>query len=158
MSEKSAGALQCIAVDVKLGRDVRLNAFVNLYGCSIGDDCMIGTFIEIQRDVAIGPRCRLQSHSFICSGVQIAADVFIGHGVIFIHDRNPSVAASMKGTWSLQRTIIETGVSIGSGALILASITIGAGARVGADAVVTRDVESNTTVAGIPALGTPGRR
>jgi UDP-2-acetamido-3-amino-2,3-dideoxy-glucuronate N-acetyltransferase len=142
---------QRIAADVKLGRDVRLNAFVNLYGCTIGDECMIGTFVEIQRDVVIGPRCRIQSHTFICSGVTLDADVFIGHGVMFINDRHPSVAATLARTWKMERTHIEAGASIGSGALIMGGVRIGAGATIGAGAVVTRHVAANAVVAGVPA-------
>lgn len=140
-----------IAPDVRLGARVRLNPFVNLYGCVIGDDSMIGTFVEIQRDVVVGPRCRIQSHTFVCSGVTIEAEVFVGHGVMFINDRHPSVAATLAQTWKLERTTVRTGASIGSGALIVGGVTIGAGARIGAGAVVTRDVAPGTTVAGVPA-------
>ncbi len=143
--------LQCITADVVLGRNVRLNAFVNLYGCTIGDECMIGTFVEIQRDVVVGPRCRIQSHTFICSGVTLEADVFVGHGVMFINDRHPSVATTRQGTWQLERTTIKAGASIGSGALVMGGVTIGAGAMIGAGAVVTSDVAPGTTVAGVPA-------
>lgn len=144
-------ALQRIADDVVLGRDVRLNAFINLYGCTIGDEAMIGTFVEIQRDVTIGPRCRIQSHTFICSGVTLEADVFVGHGVMFINDRHPSVAATLAQTWKLERTHICAGVSIGSGALIMGGVTVGAGATIGAGAVVLRDVPAGAVVAGVPA-------
>lgn len=143
--------LQCIAADVVLGRKVRLNAFVNLYGCTIGDECMIGTFVEIQNDVVVGPRCRVQSHTFICSGVTLEADVFVGHGVMFINDRRPSIAATLARTWKLERTTVQAGASIGSGALILGGVTVGAGATIGAGAVVTRDVAPGATVAGVPA-------
>lgn len=146
-----ASSLQRIADDVVLGRDVRLNAFVNLYGCAIGDECMIGTFVEIQRDVTIGPRCRIQSHTFVCSGVTIEADVFVGHGVMFINDRHPSVAATRANTWKLERTLVRAGASIGSGALIMGGVTIGAGATVGAGAVVLHDVAPGEIVAGVPA-------
>jgi UDP-2-acetamido-3-amino-2,3-dideoxy-glucuronate N-acetyltransferase len=147
----AADASQRIAPDVKLGRGVRLNAFINLYGCTIGDESMIGAFVEIQRDVTIGPRCRIQSHTFICSGVTIEADVFIGHGVMFINDRHPSVAATLARSWTLEPIHIEAGASIGSGALIMAGVRIGAGATIGAGAVVTRDVPAGAVVAGVPA-------
>lgn len=144
-------ALQQVADDVVLGRDVRLGAFINLYGCTLGDGCMIGAFVEIQRDVTVGPRCRVQSHTFICSGVTLEADVFVGHGVMFINDRHPSVAAALDRSWKLEPTLVRAGASIGSGALILCGVTIGAGATVGAGAVVTHDVPPGATVAGVPA-------
>jgi UDP-2-acetamido-3-amino-2,3-dideoxy-glucuronate N-acetyltransferase len=140
-----------IAPDVKLGQRVRLNAFINLYGCVIGDDCMVGTFVEIQRDVVVGPRCRIQSHTFICSGVTLEADVFVGHGVMFINDRHPTVAATLAGDWKLERCLVKAGASIGSGALIFGGVTIGENAVIGAGAVVNRDVAAGATVAGVPA-------
>jgi acetyltransferase-like isoleucine patch superfamily enzyme len=143
--------LQRIASDVVLGRDVRLGAFINLYGCTLGDGCMIGAFVEIQRDVTVGPRCRVQSHSFLCSGVTLEADVFVGHGVMFINDRHPSVAAALDRSWKLEPTLVRAGASIGSGALILCGVTVGAGATIGAGAVVTHDVPPGATVAGVPA-------
>jgi len=140
-----------LAPDVRLGARVRLNAFINLYGCTIGDDCMIGTFVEIQRDVVLGPRCRVQSHSFLCSGVELEADVFVGHGVMFINDRHPTVAATLAGTWAMERCLVKRGASIGSGALVFGGVTIGEHAVVGAGAVVTRDVPAGATVVGVPA-------
>lgn len=140
-----------IAPDVQLGRGVRLNAFINLYGCTIGDEAMIGTFVEIQRDVTVGPRCRVQSHTFICSGVTLEADVFVGHGVMFINDRHPTVAATLGGSWKMERCVVRRGASIGSGALIFGGITIGENAVIGAGAVVTRDVAAGSTVVGVPA-------
>jgi acetyltransferase-like isoleucine patch superfamily enzyme len=151
MNPSAANLFQRIADDVKLGHGVRLNAFVNLYGCTIGDDCMVGTFVEIQRDVAIGPRCRIQSHTFICSGVTLEAEVFVGHGVMFINDRHPTVAATLTKAWTLERVHVGAGASIGSGAVIMGGVTIGAGAIVGAGAVVTRNVAAGETVAGVPA-------
>lgn len=146
-----------IAPDVKLGARVRLNAFVNLYGCAIGDDAMIGTFVEIQRDAVVGPRCRVQSHTFICSGVTLEADVFVGHGVMFINDRHPTIAATLAGTWKMERTTVRRGASIGSGALIFGGLTIGENAVIGAGAVVLQDVPAGATVAGVPARILPSR-
>jgi len=140
-----------IAPDVKLGARVRLNAFINLYGCTIGDDAMIGTFVEIQRDVLVGARCRIQSHTFICSGVTLEPEVFVGHGVMFINDRHPTVAATLGGSWKMERCLVRRGASIGSGALVFGGVTIGEGAVIGAGAVVNRDVPARTTVAGVPA-------
>jgi UDP-2-acetamido-3-amino-2,3-dideoxy-glucuronate N-acetyltransferase len=151
MTERPDSPLYRIAPDVVLGERVRLNAFINLYGCRIGDDVMIGTFVEIQRDVQIGPRCRIQSHTFICSGVTIEADVFVGHGVMFINDRHPRAATALTGEWKMERITIQQGASIGSGALIFGGVTIGAGAMIGAGAVVLKDVAPGATVAGVPA-------
>jgi UDP-2-acetamido-3-amino-2,3-dideoxy-glucuronate N-acetyltransferase len=151
MTTHPESALQRIAADVVLGRNVRLNAFINLYGCTVGDDCMIGTFVEIQRDVVVGPRCRIQSHTFICSGVTLDAEVFVGHGVMFINDRHPSVASTLDQSWKLERTCVGRGASIGSGALIMGGVTIAAGAVIGAGAVVLHDVAAGQTVAGVPA-------
>ena len=147
-----------IADDVKLGRDVAIFEFVNLYGCEIGDESRIGTFVEIQRDATIGRRVRIQSHTFICSGVRIEDDVFIGHNVTFINDRHPSAEGARTGAWTLEPTIVRSGASIGSGAVILCGLTIGEGARVGAGAVVVKDVPARATVAGVPARRLPARR
>jgi UDP-2-acetamido-3-amino-2,3-dideoxy-glucuronate N-acetyltransferase len=140
-----------VAADVRLGRDVAIFEFVNLYGCEIGDESRIGTFVEIQRDVVIGRRVRVQSHTFICSGVHIEDDVFIGHNVTFINDRHPSAEAARTGRWTLEPILVKRGAAIGSGAVILCGLTIGEGARIGAGAVVTRDVPAFGAVAGVPA-------
>ena len=145
-----------IADDVVLGRDVQIYNFVNLYGCEIGDETRIGTFVEIQKGAQIGARCKISSHTFICEGVRVEDEVFIGHGVQFINDRYPR-ATRADGTpqteadWTLQRTIVRRGASIGTGAVILGGIEIGARSTVGAGAVVTRDVPPGATVAGNPA-------
>jgi UDP-2-acetamido-3-amino-2,3-dideoxy-glucuronate N-acetyltransferase len=140
-----------IADDVKLGREVAIFEFVNLYGCEIGDESRIGTFVEIQSNAVIGRRVRVQSHTFICSGVRIEDDVFIGHNVTFINDRHPSAEGARTGRWTLEPTLVRRGASIGSGAVILCGLTIGEGARVGAGAVVTRDVAAFGEVVGVPA-------
>ena len=154
-----SGALavhQLIAPDVKLGRDVRIHGFVNLYGCEIGDETRIGTFVEIQRGAKIGPRCKISSHTFICEGVTIEAGVFVGHGVTFINDRYPRAttgADRLKSDedWECQTTLVKQGASIGSGTTLLGGIVIGENATVGAGSVVTKDVPPNVTVAGNPA-------
>jgi len=149
-------SFQSIAPDVKLGRNVRIYRFVNLYGCEIGDDTKIGTFVEIQKGVKVGKRCKISSHSFICEGVTIESAVFIGHGVTFINDRYPR-ATNADGQlktdvdWALESTVVRQGASIGSGATILGGITIGENAIVGAGSVVTKDVPPNSIVAGNPA-------
>ena len=147
---------QRVAPDVKLGRGVRLFAFVNLYGCEIGDETKVGTFVEIQKGARIGARCKISSHTFICEGVTIESEVFIGHGVTFINDRRPRATASdgqlqTESDWECQRTLVRRGASIGSGATLLGGVTIGEGATVGAGSVVTRDVPAHATVAGNPA-------
>jgi UDP-2-acetamido-3-amino-2,3-dideoxy-glucuronate N-acetyltransferase len=140
-----------IADDVKLGRNVTIFEFVNLYGCEIGDESRIGTFVEIQRDVTVGRRVRIQSHTFICSGVRIGDDVFVGHNVTFINDRHPSSESARTGEWTLEPTVVGVGASIGSSAVIMCGVTVGEGARIGAGAVVTKDVPPGTTVVGVPA-------
>lgn len=137
--------------DVQLGRDVVIYEFVNLYGCTIGDESRIGTFVEIQRGATIGRRCRIQSHTFICDGVTIEDDVFIGHGVVFVNDNHPTIADTIAGTWTKSPVSVGAGANIGSGAIILGGVTIGVGATVGAGAVVTRDVPPGATVVGVPA-------
>jgi UDP-2-acetamido-3-amino-2,3-dideoxy-glucuronate N-acetyltransferase len=146
----------CVADDVRLGARVRLAPFVNLYGCTIGDDTRLGAFVEVQRDASVGSRCKISSHTFICSGVCIEDEVFVGHGVIFINDRRPKAtngdgAPQTEADWVLERTVIRRGASIGSGAVIMCGVEIGTGAMVGAGAVVTHDVPAHTTAAGLPA-------
>lgn len=144
-----------IAPDVKLGQGVRIYAFVNLYGCEIGDESKIGTFVEIQKGAKIGSRVKISSHTFICEGVTIEDEVFIGHGVMFINDKYPrSTAAGQLQTeedWVCVPTLIKRGASIGSNATILCGVTVGEGAIVGAGSVVTHDVPPNTVAAGNPA-------
>jgi acetyltransferase-like isoleucine patch superfamily enzyme len=145
-----------VAPDVKLGRDVRLYAFVNLYGCEIGDESKIGTFVEIQKGVRIGRRVKVSSHTFICEGVTIEDEVFIGHGVMFINDRYPRATTETgelqtEADWAVGTTLIKRRASIGSNATILCGVTIGEEAIVGAGSVVTRDVPPGATVAGNPA-------
>ena len=145
----------CIAPDVKLGRDVKLSRFINLYGCTIGDNVKIGAFVEIQKNAFIGNNCKISSHTFICEGVTIEDDVFVGHNVAFINDTYPRATAAgrlqTEADWKVEPTRVKRGASIGSGATILANVTIGENAMVGAGAVVTRDVPPNTIVAGNPA-------
>jgi len=145
-----------IAPDVKLGRDVKVYAFVNLYGCTIGDECKIGTFVEIQKGVVVGNRVKVSSHSFLCEGVTIEDDVFIGHGVMFVNDKYPRATAPGGGLqtqadWEVIPTLVKRGASLGSNATILCGIAIGEGAIVGAGSVVTKDVPPHTIVAGNPA-------
>jgi len=147
---------QLIAPDVKLGRNVRLQAFVNLYGCEIGDDTKIGTFVEVQKGAKIGQRCKISSHTFICEGVIIESEVFVGHGVTFINDRYPRATTQggklqTDADWTCQMTVVKQGASIGSGATLLGGIVIGENAIVGAGSVVTADVPPGATVAGNPA-------
>jgi acetyltransferase-like isoleucine patch superfamily enzyme len=142
--------------DVLFGEGVIVHAFTNLYGCSVGDETRIGPFVEIQRGALVGARCKVQSHTFICDGVEIGDEVFVGHGVMFINDKTPRAtsgngALQTEADWKLERTIVERRVSLGSGAVILGGIRIGEAAVVGAGAVVTRDVAAGTTVVGNPA-------
>jgi len=146
----------CIAPDVKLGRDVKLSKFINLYGCEVGDESKIGAFVEIQKNASVGKRCKISSHTFICEGVTIEDNVFIGHGVMFINDSYPRSTAAdgslqTEADWKVERTVIKKGASIGSGATILAKTTVGENAIVGAGSVVTKDVPANSIVAGNPA-------
>lgn len=145
-----------IAPDVKLGRDVKIYAFVNLYGCEIGDESKIGTFVEIQKGSFIGKHVKVSSHSFICEGVTIEDEVFIGHGVMFINDKYPRATTEggslqSEADWSVTPTIIKKRASIGSNATILCGVTVGEGAMVGAGSVVTHDVPAGAVVAGVPA-------
>ncbi len=147
---------QRISSDVKIGHDVQIHAFVNLYGCIIGDETKVGTFVEIQKGVMIGQRCKISSHTFICEGVTIESEVFIGHGVTFINDRYPK-ATTTKGDlqgeadWNCQHTLIKRRASIGSGSTLLGGVVVGENAIVGAGSMVCRDVPPNAIVAGNPA-------
>ena len=145
-----------IAPDVKLGDGVRLAKFINLYGCTIGDETKIGTFVEIQKNATVGRRCKISSHTFICEGVEIEDYVFIGHGVVFVNDSYPRATQAngelqTEADWKVERTVIRKGASVGSGATILSRVTVGENAIVGAGAVVTKDVPPNAIVAGNPA-------
>ena len=148
--------INIISEDVKLGKDVKIYNFVNLYGCEIGDDTRIGTFVEIQKNSKIGKRCKIQSHTFICEGVTIEDEVMISHGVMFINDRdpwavNPDGSIKTEEDWECVPTLVKKRAAIGSNATIMCGVTIGEGALVGAGAVVTKDVPDNTVVAGNPA-------
>ena len=145
-----------VAADVKLGRNVRLSKFINLYGCEVGDNTKIGAFVEIQKNATVGKNCKISSHTFICEGVAIEDDVFIGHGVTFINDTYPRATVPGGGLqteadWKVEKTLIRRGASIGSGATILSKVTVGENAIVGAGSVVTKDVPANAIVAGNPA-------
>jgi acetyltransferase-like isoleucine patch superfamily enzyme len=159
-----------ITPDVKLGSGVKLSKFINLYGCEIGDNTKVGAFVEVQKNAKIGRNCKISSHTFVCEGVTIEDDVFVGHGVMFINDSYPR-ATTAGGTlqtekdWHVETTLVKRGASIGSGVTILANVTIGENALVGAGSVVTRDVPDNAIVAGCPARlkrriqpGEPDRR
>jgi acetyltransferase-like isoleucine patch superfamily enzyme len=145
-----------ISADVVLGRDVKIHDFVNLYGCRVGDETRIGTFVEIQKGATVGARCKISSHTFVCEGVEIEDEVFVGHGVMFINDRRPR-ATRDDGTpqteedWTLERTVVRRGASIGSNATILCGVEVGERAQVGAGAVVTKNVPPGAVVAGNPA-------
>lgn len=142
--------------DVEFGENVVVGPFVNLYGCTIGGETRIGPFVEIQRGARIGARCKIQSHTFICDGVEIGDEVFVGHGALFINDKRPSATnergdLQSEADWELMRTVVERGASLGSGAVIMGGVRIGERALVGAGAVVTRDVAPGETVVGVPA-------
>lgn len=145
----------CVAPDVKLGQDARIGKFTNLYGCSIGDETKIGAFVEVQKNASIGSRCKISSHTFVCEGVTIEDEVFIGHGVMFINDLYPRSTAGgqlqTEADWKVEPTLVRRGAAVGSGATILANVVIGEGALVGAGSVVTKNVPANAIVAGNPA-------
>jgi acetyltransferase-like isoleucine patch superfamily enzyme len=146
----------CIAPDVKLGKDVKLSKFINLYGCEVGDNTKIGAFVEVQKNATIGKNCKISSHTFVCEGVTIEDDAFIGHSVTFINDSYPRATTGngqmqTEADWKVERTVVKKGASIGSGSTILANVVIGEKAIIGAGSVVTKDVPANAIVAGNPA-------
>jgi acetyltransferase-like isoleucine patch superfamily enzyme len=158
MTEKEAKPAEpfvCVAPDVRLGENVKLGKFINLYGCAVGDNTKIGAFVEIQKNASVGKNCKISSHTFVCEGVVIEDDVFIGHGVMFINDSYPRATRDgqlqTEADWKVERTLIGKGASIGSGATILANVTIGEKALIGAGSTVTKDVPPNAVVAGNPA-------
>ena len=145
-----------IAPSVKLGKDVRLSKFINLYGCEIGDETKIGAFVEIQKNATIGKRCKISSHTFVCEGVEIQDNVFIGHSVTFINDSYPRATTGSgdlqtEADWKVEKTVVSKGASIGSGSTILSNVNIGENAIVGAGSMVTKNVPANAVVAGNPA-------
>jgi acetyltransferase-like isoleucine patch superfamily enzyme len=146
----------CIAPDVRLGKNVKMSKYINLYGCEVGDETKIGAFVEIQKNAKVGKNCKISSHSFICEGVTIEDGVFVGHGVMFINDSYPRAvtaegALQTEKDWKVETTLVKKGASIGSGSTILANVIIGENALVGAGSVVTRNVPPDTIVAGCPA-------
>jgi acetyltransferase-like isoleucine patch superfamily enzyme len=155
-AEPANDAPHRLIADVEFGENVQVYSFTNLYGCRIGDDTRVGPFVEIQRGAVVGARCKIQSHTFICDGVEIEDEVFVGHGVLFVNDKFPR-ATTDSGTpkadddWTLLRTVVERGASLGSGVVVLGGVRIGAGALVGAGAVVTKDVPAGVVVVGSPA-------
>jgi acetyltransferase-like isoleucine patch superfamily enzyme len=156
MLSATSNEFVCITPDVKLGRDVKLGKFINLYGCTIGDETKIGAFVEIQKNATVGKRCKISSHTFVCEGVTIEDNVFVGHGVTFINDSfpratTPDGALQTQQDWKVEPTRVCEGASIGSGATILCNVVIGEHAIVGAGSVVTRDVPARAIVAGNPA-------
>jgi acetyltransferase-like isoleucine patch superfamily enzyme len=145
-----------IAPNVKLGKDVKLSKFINMYGCEVGDETKVGAFVEIQKNATVGRRCKISSHTFVCEGVEIQDNVFIGHSVTFINDSYPRSTTSegelqTEADWKVEKTVVRKGASIGSGSTILSNLTIGENAIVGAGSVVTKDVPANAIVAGNPA-------
>ena len=147
---------RCVAPDVRLGENVKLSQFVNLYGCEVGDNTKVGAFVEVQKNARIGRNCKISSHTFVCEGVTIEDGVFIGHNVAFINDSYPRAATGggqlqTEADWKVEKTLVKAGASIGSGCTILSNVTIGENALVGAGSVVTKDVPPNTIVAGNPA-------